>query len=167
MGSFSYVELLANRATWAFPLTNIVFTERTEYQHVQIVESERYGRSLFLDGHHQCAAFEEFVYHELLTHPALMSLVVPAQKVGIVGGGEGATLREVLRHQSVQVAIQCDIDGRLIEICREQLGWDHGAYDDPRARLEIEDGRKWLERQEPGTFDVLIFDLPELGSGDI
>jgi spermidine synthase len=130
----------------------------TGMQEIVIAESSNLGRCLILDNEFQSAERDEFIYHESLVHPALM-LHPGAQKVAVIGGGEGATLREVLRHKSVRKAVMIDIDKKVVDCAREFLPTFHnGAFDDPRTELRFEDGRKYIETSED-KFDVIIIDL--------
>ncbi len=134
---------------------------RTAFQEYEIFVNAQWGKVLMLDGRVQSAEIDEFVYHEALVHPALAAHPDP-RRVLILGGGEGATLREVLRHPVVSSAVMVDIDGELVEICRRLLPTFHGgAFDDPRTGLVIADGRAWLAGQPGGSFEVIIVDLPE------
>lgn len=134
---------------------------KTPFQAYEIFENVQWGRTLMLDGRLQSAEVDEFVYHEALVHPALVGHPDP-RRVLVLGGGEGATLREVLRHPQVSRAVMVDIDGDLVEVCRRWLPSFHqGAFDDPRTTLVAADGRAWLEDQPDGSFDVIVVDLPE------
>ena len=134
---------------------------QTPFQEYEIFENAQWGRVLMLDGRLQSAEVDEFVYHEALVHPALVAHPDP-RRVLVLGGGEGATLREVLRHPQVSRAVMVDIDGELVEVCRQLLPVFHrGAFDDPRTTLVFADGRAWLADQPDGSFDAIIVDLPE------
>jgi spermidine synthase len=134
---------------------------KTSFQEYEIFENSQWGRTLMLDGRLQSAELDEFVYHEALVHPALVAHPDP-RRVLILGGGEGATLREVLRHPPVSQAVMVDIDGELVEVCRRWLPSFHrGAFEDPRTSLVYTDGRAWLADQPDGSFEVIILDLPE------
>ena len=134
---------------------------KTPFQEYEIFENAQWGKTFMLDGRLQSAEIDEFVYHEALVHPALVAHPDP-RRVLVLGGGEGATLREVLRHPQVSRAVMVDIDGELVEICRRWLPVFHqGAFDDLRTALIFADGRAWLHDQPDGSFDVIIVDLPE------
>ena len=134
---------------------------KTSFQEYEIFENAQWGKTLMLDGRLQSAEIDEFVYHEALVHPAMVAHPDP-RRVLVLGGGEGATLREVLRHPPVSQACMVDIDGELVELCRQWLPSFHrGAFDDPRTALVFADGRAWLADQPDGSFDVIIVDLPE------
>jgi spermidine synthase len=139
----------------------VLATGKTAFQDYEIFENSQWGRTLMLDGRLQSAELDEFVYHEALVHPALVAHPEP-RRVLILGGGEGATLREVLRHPPVSQAVMVDIDGELVDVCRRWLPSFHrGAFDDPRTTLVHTDGRAWLTDQMDGSFEVIILDLPE------
>ena len=126
-----------------------------------IAKTYNYGLALFLDGQIQSAEDDEALYHELLVQPAMLRHPSP-KDVLILGGGEGATLREVLVHESVRSATMVDLDGELVDLCRQYLDTFHmGAFDDPRGRLIIGDGRAFLE-QDQNLYDVIIVDLVDM-----
>jgi spermidine synthase len=144
----------------SYEVTNVLAQAKTAFQDVEIVETRSFGRALFLDGAPQSAVADEFVYHEALVHPALISHSNP-KRVLIAGGGEGATLREVLRHPGVERAVMVDIDGELVDLCREHLGEMHqGAFDDPRAEVVIGDALAYL-RDHDEHFDAIVIDLTD------
>lgn len=141
-------------------ITKIYASEQTKYQKVEVIQSTHYGKCLILDGHMQSAQGDEFIYHENLVHPAMVSCPNP-KKVVIIGGGEGATLYEVLRHKTVEKAWMIDIDQRVVELCDKHMPeWHRGAFKDKRTKLLFQDGRKFLEKSKE-KFDVIIIDIPE------
>jgi spermidine synthase len=139
----------------------VAYQGRTAYQSVLIADTYNYGRALFLDGAIQSAEDDERLYHEMLVQPAMLASTAP-RDVLIIGGGEGATLREVLAHRSVQSVVMVDLDRQLVELSREHLSaWHRGALDEPRARLVFEDGRKFVEGDD-GRYDVVIVDVVDM-----
>lgn len=144
----------------AHAIVRTVFSLRTEFQTMEILETASYGKCLVLDGRIQSSVADEFIYHESLVHPAMIAHPRPEQAL-VIGGGEGATLREVLRHASIRRAVMVDIDRAVVEACRTHLPEMHqGAFDDPRVEVRHEDARAWLART-PERFDVAIVDLTE------
>lgn len=147
----------------SFMLVNVkglVASKRSRYQQIDVVDTEEFGRVLVLDGLIQSTEADEFYYHESLVHPAMILHENP-KKVLILGGGEGATLREVLKYKSVEKAVMVDIDEDVVNIAREYLGsWHEGAFNDPRAQVVIEDGKKFVEESKE-RFDVVIMDLTD------
>ncbi len=136
----------------------VIFSGRTEYQHVEVLESDLYGRSLVLDGKTQSTERDEHIYHQSLVHPAMLLHPNPAS-VFIGGGGEGGTLREALTHKSVERAVMIDLDQQVVELCRQYLPHHHqGGFDDPRVQLLHQDARAYLAETDE-TFDIMIMDL--------
>jgi spermidine synthase len=133
----------------------------TEYQEMLIVESGSYGKSLVLDGKWQSSEGDEFMYHEPLVHLAMLQHGAP-RRVLVLGGGEGAALREVLRWRTVQRAVMVDIDDQVVEACREHLPQLHqGAFDDPRSEVVIGDALAYLRDKSAERWDVIICDLTD------
>jgi spermidine synthase len=141
-------------------IKKIIYSGQTQFQSVQIVDTRSFGVCLVLDGKIQSSERDEFIYHEALVHPVMLSHECP-EAVFIAGGGEGATLREVLAHKTVKKAVMVDIDRQVIDVCRRYLPFFHeGAFDDPRLELTFADARKYL-KDTNNKFDVIIIDLVE------
>jgi len=141
-------------------IDSALYTGRTKFQSIEVLKSPSFGKLLVLDGKIQSSEVDEFIYHELLVHPPMLAHPNP-EKVFIAGGGEGATLREILRHPSVKKAVMVDIDKDVIKICKEYLPEYHaGAFDDKRSKVYSTDARKWLAESKD-KFDVIIIDLTE------
>jgi spermidine synthase len=155
-----FLEVLGPDEGHLHSVKSVLFSKDSTFQHIEIIDFGDYGRSLVLDGKVQSTEKDEFIYHEALVHPALLIHPNPA-RVLVVGGGEGATLREVLRHRSVKRAVMVDVDHDVIEVSRKFLPEFHlGAFDDPRTEIVIEDARRWLETHEE-VFDAIIIDLSD------
>ncbi len=139
-------------------LKSILYAGRSAFQEIIVAESQNFGRCLILDNEIQSTEKDEFIYHEALIHPALIMHPNP-QRVAIIGGGEGASLRETLRHKTVRKAIMVDIDREVVECAKKYLQTFHnGAFTDPRSEVLYQDGRKYLEdSKEP--FDAIIIDI--------
>jgi spermidine synthase len=146
---------------YQFRMSEILYSGHTAFQRVVIGRTLNYGVALFLDGAIQSSEDDEELYHELLVQPALLAHPRP-RDVLIIGGGEGATLREVLAHHTVGSATMCDIDGELVDLCRQYMPyWNRGAFFDSRARLVTDDGRKFV-REDDGLYDVAIIDIVDM-----
>jgi thermospermine synthase len=131
----------------------------SKFQTVDVVDLEPFGRTLLIDGLIQSCQVDEFVYHESLVHPALLSHPCP-KSVYIGGGGEGSTAREVLRHSTVERCVMVDIDEDVVRFCRENLPENTEAFADSRLELVIDDAKAVLE-QSPTGFDIIIMDLDD------
>jgi spermidine synthase len=137
---------------------------QTAYQTAEIVEFAHYGRALVLDGKLQSVAHDEYIYHEALVQPALCLHVKP-RHVLIVGGGEGATAREVLKHADVEEVVMVDVDGELVRLARQHLGaWHRDCFDDKRLRLLIRDGYEFIVATTD-RFNVIIIDAVDSFEG--
>jgi len=135
-----------------------IYSGRSKFQSIDIVNTGSFGICLVLDGKIQSSEADEFIYHEALVHPAMLTHPQP-ERVFIAGGGEGATLREVLAHKTVKKAVMVDIDEEVVSLCRRFLpSWHQNAFDDPRTELHFVDARKYLE-ESSDRFDVIIIDL--------
>ncbi len=141
-----------------YRIKDIIHTGKTPYQTVDILDTDTFGRCLVLDGKTQSTEVDEYIYHDALVHPAMMLHPRPAS-VFIAGGGEGATLREVLHHPDVRRAVMLDLDKDVVEICRNYLPQHHQeAFKDPRVELLHEDARAYLANGRE-TYDVMVLDL--------
>jgi spermidine synthase len=141
-------------------VTRILAAARTPFQDMQIVETGVYGKALVLDGKWQSCTGDEFIYHEALVQPAMIAHG-DARRALILGGGEGATAREILRWRAVERVVMVDLDGEVVEACRKHLPEMHqGAFDDPRVELRIADAIDFIESTEE-SWDVVISDLTD------
>jgi len=141
-------------------IKKVLHNKKTRFQHAQIAETLTFGICLVLDGKIQSGEKDEFIYHESLVHPVMVTHPNP-QSVFIAGGGEGATLREVLMHRTVKRAVMVDIDEEVVGFCRKYLPTFHrGAFDDSRASVIYDDARKYI-RETREKFDVALIDLAD------
>ncbi|MCZ6912711.1 MAG: polyamine aminopropyltransferase [Proteobacteria bacterium] len=131
--------------------------EQTPYQKLEIFETEDWGNLMTLDGLVMLTARDNFVYHEMMSHPPIMTHPNP-RRVAIVGGGDCGTLREVLRHPAIEKVIQIEIDKAVTRAAEKYFPELTEANDDPRAELLFSDAIEWMKRQEPGSLDVIIVD---------
>ncbi|GDY14550.1 polyamine aminopropyltransferase [Planctomycetota bacterium] len=133
---------------------------KTQYQDLEICESEEFGNVLLLDGVTQVTSKNEFLYHEPMVHPALTSHPDP-KDVLIIGAGDGGILREVLKHRTVRKAVMAELDGGVIDFCAQHMPEiNAGAFADRRYRPEVGDGRRFVEKTQE-TFDCVIMDMTD------
>lgn len=134
---------------------------QTRFQHAEIMETHAYGKVLVLDGRIQSSQAEDAIYHEALVHPGMLASERAPESGLVIGGGEGATLREILRYPSIRRAIMVDIDGEVVDLCKRHLPEMHqGAFDDSRSETRHEDARGYLETTTE-RFDFISVDLVE------
>jgi spermidine synthase len=145
----------------------VLFDSETEHQQLIIFENAEFGRVMMLDGVIQLATNDEFVYHEMMAHVPLFAHG-RAKKALIVGGGDGGVLREALKHQRLEEVTLCEIDRSVIDLCREHFpDVSAGAYDDPRTRIVIADGTKFVAETDE-RFDVIMVDSTDpIGPGAV
>ena len=136
----------------------ILIDEKSCFQRITIIESEKYGKSLLLDGCWMTTEYQEKSYHECLVHPALCSSS-KIDKVLIIGGGDGGSARECLRYKEVQQLDMVEIDERVIKLSQKYLpSIGNNAWNDSRLNVKIEDGVKWVANSEDNYYDVIIVD---------
>ncbi|MCF8565639.1 polyamine aminopropyltransferase [Alicyclobacillus tolerans] len=131
-------------------------SEKTEFQDLDVVETEQYGRLLVLDGCVMTTDKDEFVYHEMISHVPLHTHPNP-KRVLVVGGGDGGVIREIIKHPSVEKAVLAEIDGRVIEASKEYFPHIASGLSDPRVDVQVTDGIKYV-KDHPGEFDVILVD---------
>lgn len=154
-------ESITDGITASYKAREILQEGKTPYQKYSIINLDALGKTLFIEPQLQSALVDEYIYHECLVHPA-MTLSPNPKRVMIAGGGEGATLRDVLKHPSISEAYMIDIDAEIVTMSNKHLPeWHQGAFDDERAIVECTDARKWIESAPKSSFDVIISDLSE------
>jgi spermidine synthase len=155
-----YVEEFAPSEEHHHAIEELYYAGRSDFQQIAVLRSPVFGKMLVIDGDTQSAQADERIYHETLVHPALAA-AGDRTEVLIIGGGEGATLREVLRSPDVERATMVDIDGLVIELSKRYLPeWSDGAFENPRARVIVGDALAFM-RSDAGRYGVIISDLTE------
>lgn len=139
-----------------FEVTELLYTERSEFQEIKIVQTPEFGKLMLLDDVLMLTEKDEFVYHEMLCHPAMVTHPQP-QQVLIIGGGDCGTLSRVLQHPSVSRVVQVEIDEMVTRVSRQYFPRLTEACNDPRTELVFGDGIKYLKEQE-SSFDIILID---------
>ncbi|MGM0576413.1 MAG: polyamine aminopropyltransferase [Myxococcota bacterium] len=134
-----------------------LFAGRSDLQKVDVVETEALGRALLIDDVWMTAEGDEKSYHEMIAHPA-MTTAPRIERVLVIGGGDGGTVREVLRHPEVRHVDMVEVDGLVVEACREHLATIGTAWDDPRLHVHIADGIRWAREADVPPYDVVLVD---------
>jgi len=137
----------------------ILHREMTPFQSLAVLDTEQFGPMLTLDNIIQTTVRDEFVYHEMITHVPLNTHAAP-KKVLVIGGGDGGAVREIIKHQSIEKAVHCEIDGAVIEASRRFLPEISCALDDPRVEIVVADGIKHVQENKD-TYDVIMVDSPD------
>ncbi|MBV8148367.1 MAG: spermidine synthase [Candidatus Eremiobacteraeota bacterium] len=155
-----YVEEFAPSEAHHHAIERLYYAGRSEFQQIAVIGTPVFGKMLIIDGDTQSSQGDEKIYHESLVHPALAG-AQDRSEVLILGGGEGATLREVLRCPDVRRATMVDIDALVVELSKQYLPeWANGAFDDPRARVIAGDALAFM-RADTGRYGTIVSDLTE------
>jgi spermidine synthase len=161
LGGVWYREALTETAFFSYKIKKLIYVGETKYQKVEVVDTYDYGKCLILDGKLQSAVKDEWVYHEALVHPLMVTHPNP-KNILVIGGGEGAVLREVLKHGSVVSVTMVDLDKEVIEISKKYLGEIcKNSFNNKKVKLVFADGRKFLEKQPKESFDGIIVDVTD------
>jgi spermidine synthase len=144
-----------------------LFAGQSDFQKVSVVDSEQFGRMLTLDGVFQTSVFDEYIYHEMIAHVPLHTHPNP-KRVLVIGGGDGGSVREVVRHDSVESVEMVEIDGLVVEACKQHLPEISAALiqNHPKLTLKIGDGIAHMRNAE-NLYDVIIVDCSDpIGPGE-
>jgi spermidine synthase len=133
--------------------------EKTDFQDLAMIDTEEFGRMLVLDGMVMTTIKDEFVYHEMVAHPALFTHPNP-RNVLVVGGGDGGVIREILKHKNVEKAVLVEIDGKVIEYSKQYLPEIAGELDNPRVEVIVNDGFMHIHEHK-NAYDVIMVDSTE------
>lgn len=154
-------------ASFNLKVERVVYSQNSEIQRIDIFDTPQFGRVFTLDGLVMVTEKDEWMYHEMLVHVPMFSHPSP-EKVLIIGGGDGGSLREVLKHKTVKEAVMVEVDGQVVEAAKKYLPFTSCAMEDPKAKIIIEEGGEFVKKN-PGSFDVIIIDStdPTKGAGGV
>jgi len=145
-----------NSVALSFKVEKTLFSGKSAYQQVDVVQTAEHGGMLLNDGIVMVSERDEYVYHEMIAHVPLFVHPSP-KRVLVIGGGDGGTVRELLKHEAVERIVMVEIDEMVINACREHLPSVSYGLDDPRVELLVDDGVKYVAAA-PETFDVVLID---------
>ncbi len=153
-----YTEKHSENVGITMKVTETLFSGKSEFQQLDIVQTLEYGKMMLLDGLVMVTERDEFVYHDMIAHPALFTHPNP-KKVLVIGGGDGGSIREIMKHPGVEQAILCEIDGLVIEKSIELLPSMACEIDgsNSRVKLHVDDGLAYI-RDHQNEFDVILVD---------
>ena len=153
-----YTEKHSDNVGITIKTAKTLFSGKSEFQQLDIVETLEFGKMMLLDGLVMVTERDEFIYHDMITHPALFTHPAP-RKVLVIGGGDGGSIREIMKHPEVELAILCEIDGLVIDKSIELLPSMACEIDgsNPRVKLHVNDGLAYI-RDHQNEFDVILVD---------
>ncbi len=141
----------------SFRIRRKLHEEKTPYQHIEIYETTDFGKLMVIDGFVMLTSRDNFLYHEMMSHPALFTHPAP-KRVVIIGGGDCGTLREVLKHRDVEHVLQVEIDEQVTRLSEQYFPELCASNKDPRAEFLFGDGIQWMKAADAGSVDVIIVD---------
>jgi len=149
--------------TTKYQIDECFVSQKTDFSYTVIAKSPDYGMMLFLDGELQSSSYDEAIYHETLVHPIMNAYKdIDNKSVLVIGGAEGATVREVLKWSTVTSVDWVDIDDKLVELCKTYLKYcDISVYNDNRVIRYTDDIMKFLDTGKKSIYDIIIIDLPD------
>ena len=157
----------ATGSGFALRVRRKLYEEQSQYQKIEIYETTDWGNLMVIDDCIMLTSRDNFLYHEMMSHPVLFTHPEP-KRVVIIGGGDCGTLREVLKHPGVERVTQIDIDERVTRLSETYFPELCESNDDPRAELLFIDGIEWMQKAEADSIDVIIVDSTDpVGPGEV
>lgn len=150
-------ELTGAETAFSLKIKQKLHEEQSQFQFIEIYETEGFGNLMVIDGCTMVSTRDNFYYHEMMSHSVLFTHPDP-KRVWIIGGGDCGTLKEVLKHPSVERVVQIDIDERVTRLAEKYFPELCESNNDPRADLKFIDGIKWVKDAKPGSVDIIIVD---------
>ena len=159
-------EEMAHGCRMSVKIRDVLCHYRTDFQEIAIFETERLGKMLVLDNITMLTEFDEFAYHEMIVHVPLLVHPNPS-RILVIGGGDGGTVREILKHPQVQQIHVCEIDEAVIKACRKYLPSLASSFDNPMVRIFYEDGARFVQ-DHSNSYDIIIVDSTDpVGPGQV
>ncbi len=161
-----YTEEWSKEARFSIKVDEQIHSETSPFQRIDILRSEEFGKFFTLDGLMMVTEKDEFIYHDMIVHPAMA--VNPAiKRVLVIGAGDGGTVRELTRYSTIEQIDMVEIDQRVVELCKEYFPITAANLEDSRVNVIIEDGLKWVQASERNTYDLIIVDSTDpIGPGE-
>lgn len=155
--SLWYDETLDDHTRLGLCVKETVFSGQSAYQKIEVIDTSGFGRVLVLDQVFMTSEYDEFLYHELMVHPALTT-APRIERVLVIGGGDGGTVREVLRHPEVDECVMIEIDRMVVEASKQHLPQIGTAWEDPRLEVRFVDAIEYVKTSDDDKYDVVLLD---------
>ena len=160
-----YTEDHSPNVRFSMKVDNHLYSGQSEFQKIDILQTVEFGKVLTLDGFVMVTEKDEFIYHEMITHVP-MATNPKIKKVLVIGAGDGGTVRELTKYQTIDQIDMVEIDKMVVDVCREYIPQTASQLDDPRVNLYYEDGLKFVRHKE-NEYDFIIVDSTDpFGPGE-
>ncbi|XRO75596.1 spermidine synthase [Methanocaldococcus sp. 28A] len=154
-----FTEYHSNNIALSVRVKDILYMDKSEFQEIEIIDTYDFGKVLILDNTFQTTERDEFIYHELIAHIPLFTHPNP-KNVLVIGGGDGGTVREVVKHKSVETVDFVELDRKVIEACKKHMPKLSCEIDNEKVNLIITDGIRYVAETDK-KYDVIIVDCPD------
>lgn len=159
-----FTEYWTDHVKFSIRIKKLVYSKETEYQKLEIYDSYEFGRFMTLDGYMMVNEKDEFIYHEMIVHVP-MNVKPDIKNVLVIGGGDGGTVRELLRYPDIESIDMVEIDEEVVRACQEFLPQTAHKLNDPKVNLIFTDGIEYVASTEK-TYDLIIVDSTDpIGPG--
>lgn len=160
-----FTEYHTDNARFSIKVDKLLYSGQSEFQRIDVFNSKEFGKFLTLDGFIMLTEKDEFIYHEMIVHVP-MATNLKIKNVLVIGAGDGGTIRELTRYNTIEHIDMVEIDQMVVDVCRKYLPQTACKFDDPRLDLHFEDGLKFVRSKE-GIYDLIIVDSTDpFGPGE-
>ncbi len=167
MDDLWYSEYHTDNVRYSIKVSRQLWAEESDYQHIAFYDSPEFGRFLTLDSVMMMTERDEFIYHDMIVHPA-MAVNPQIARVLVIGAGDGGVARELSRYPSIERVDLVEIDERVIDLCKKYLPHTACGFDDPRIHIQIGDGLRFVRQVEEASYDLIIVDSTDpSGPGEV
>jgi spermidine synthase len=162
-----YDETFDGHTRFGLRVNETLFSQRSRFQKVEVIDTQGFGRVLVVDDVFMTSEYDEFLYHEMIVHPALTT-APRIDRVLVIGGGDGGTVREVLRYAEVRSCMMIELDEMVVEVSKRYLTGIGTAWDDPRLDVRFIDGIDYVKNSDDPAYDVILLDGTDpVGPGSV
>ena len=162
-----FAERFQGTVSFGLRVKESLHTEQSPFQHIAVYDTYKHGRLLTLDGIVMLTELDEFIYHEMIAHVPMQTLT-DARRAVVIGGGDGGTVRELVKYPELKEIVLVEIDERVVEVCKKYMPSVASGFSDPRVKCLYADGAKYIQEVAPGSIDLLIVDSTDpLGPGKV
>ena len=152
-----YTENHTENVKFSIRVDRQLASEQSDFQRIDIFESQEFGKILTLDGYLMVTEKDEYIYHEMITHIP-MATNPDIRKVLVIGAGDGGTVRELTKYDCIEKIDMVEIDEMVVELCKKYIPQTACKLDDPRVNIHFQDGLRFVRSAEAGEYDLIIVD---------